>query len=175
MPPQKELDQMTATSDPRRSVAFHEAAHAVATIRNGDVCGGVTIVPRNEVLGEARAEDWFDRDDDSRGAVLVGLLAGYAAELALGREEAPARARACSDFEKAHEIMRALGQIDEAAWVEKARGFVAENWAAIELVAIDLLKYGAVDGQLLEVIVDVADGETTPDELERCRRMFRGQ
>lgn len=90
----------------------------------------------------------------------------------LGQDEQVALAHASSDLEKAAEVMVALGETDEAAWRERAHAFVEANWSAIERATAELLERGAVDGQLVDLLIDVADGALTEEGLARAQLLM---
>ncbi len=82
---------------------------------------------------------------------------------------------ACADFEEAQREIEFLG-IAEREAIELASAFVANpaNWRAIEVLARELLNHETIDGQEVPVIIDVADGVTTLDQLEQYRQFGQG-
>jgi hypothetical protein len=144
-------------SDARRSTACHEAGHAVAHVRCGSVLSYATIVKKETTLGCV---------DGSGDEDLICYYAGYAADLECGRDPAEAREGARFDFDNARDFD---SQHDEAEWIEKSRAFVRANWPAIELIAAQLLEHNVLFCDELYVLVEVADGESTMEDLERLR------
>jgi len=156
------------------SLAFHEAAHAVADVRFGFNCAGVTIIPNKEkdTLGCALAldDDHFSPDGEINIDVgrkrIIALLAGYAAEVLLpSLSNMPERKRlarlgASSDFEKAREVLRTLGlKPNVTSWLKRARNFARSEWCAIEAVARELLDAKKLDETEIETLIAIADGE----------------
>jgi ATP-dependent Zn protease len=152
--------------------ACHEAGHAVAAARLGYMCGVVTIVPDGDkwTAGHAATEDAWD---DPEANILV-CLAGYVAELEAGKEEQTARAGAAGDFEQA---LGWLGdtarEADLAPYLPKARELVRENWAAIERVAAELVARQTIDGDMVEMLRDVADGNATEEDFARYCQLVK--
>lgn len=155
-----------------RETAFHEAGHAVADCRFGFVCGVVSIEPRPGLGTRGHATCLYEHegtDDD----VILALLAGYAAAVRSGEDSDDAKEGASSDFERALEILARSERTELASHLERAEAFVRDNWTAIERVAVELIEWRTIDGQELEVVLDVADGNATDADLARFRMMSR--
>ncbi|MBK8994617.1 MAG: hypothetical protein IPM35_02550 [Myxococcales bacterium] len=149
--------------------AFHEAGHAVADCRLGFVCGIVSIEPRPGTRGHAVHLSEDGSDDD----LIIALLAGYAAAVRAGGDPVQEKEGAWSDFERASEILERTGRTDLAPHLARAETFVRDNWSAIERVAAELIEWRTIEGQELEVVLEVADGNATDADLARFRLMSR--
>ena len=91
---------MKRTSGQKAHAAIHETAHAVARIRFGGWVQYVTLIPQEDAdQGHMLA---LDAGGDLDGeALAICALAGYAAEVHAGGDDAQAKQGARSDFEKA--------------------------------------------------------------------------
>jgi hypothetical protein len=159
----------------RRRVAFHEAGHAVAAQRFGLDSFGATIVPSEAASGQHVGSGWYDLDERGRARFITCLLAGYAAEVKLGGDEKSARAGAGSDFEHVEDIRRHLDDPKTLGhWLARARAFVnrPRNWRAIEWAAKELLRLRELRAKELSIMLDVVDGRSPPNSLEKFRRAF---
>ncbi len=156
----------------RGLVAHHESAHAVANCRFGFDLYGVSVVQHEDALGATSGSGGLGYDLETAKGRVTSLLAGYAANLRNGAAEPRARAGAQEDFEAAEELYGFL-QIDEAQAIDWAEAFVEEpkNWRAIEEIAEQLLARKRLDGEEVEIMVEVADGVTSSEDLERYRLM----
>ncbi len=141
----------------KEMTAYHEAGHTVAAFRFGHPHGFVSIVP-NDATGTAGHSCCEDSDEPEE--MVIKLLAGYAAQVEAGGNEADARAGSWSDFEEAQ---RWLSKGTELP-IEEARQFVRQNWKAIERFKDELLKHNVLDGQVTDVLMDVVNGDTTEEE-----------
>jgi hypothetical protein len=135
-----------------RPVAYHEAAHAVASFRAGGF-PAVSIVPTVEALGAVKPHGLEDVDD--RTFVRV-CLAGPAIDLERGLPDV--RANAWADFDVAAPfILR--NQWDEAVLLAETRTWVRSEIEAITAVAERLLIDHSLNEQEIAIIVGDADGE----------------
>lgn len=155
----------------RRSVAMHEAAHAVADFRAGFNLGPATIArdPERRTLGtaggggptsytNAAGEEVYHLEDWR--AHVVSLLAGLAAETADGADTEPAERGAASDSERAREAIERWGLEWTFADARRAAGeFVRREWSAIEAVAAELLEHETLDAEEVELVILAADGD----------------
>lgn len=174
------------TKHSREATAYHEAGHAVADVRGGLGCGGVTIAAdakARSLGGAGHMNDWTTSpapktQEAIAQASLISLYAGFAAELRFDpKGHQAAQLGATGDFEKARELLVLLygeEQADQqqAEWIERAKSLVADprNWRAIEMLARELLDCGQLDGDLVDVLVDFADGEITSAQWEKRKR-----
>jgi ATP-dependent Zn protease len=156
--------------------AFHEAGHAVASVRFGFNPYHVTIVPHEDSLGfSGNLDGWEDEGEEEAANYIVLLLAGYVASIRVTPEwESRARLGSASDFGKAEEILEYLGeQVDDASWnrwLARATEWISnsKNWRAIEEVATELLEYSTLDYDEVRMIVETADD---PSGLEALGRL----
>lgn len=172
-----------------RFTAFHEAGHAVADHRFGFRCMGCSIEPDDAEGTAGRAapggDDFsfatlapdgvYDIPAEATRNRITSLYAGYCAAITAGESEARARQGASQDFEQAAQLRAGLpGDVSEHECLAVALVFVCEpqNWRAIELVATELLEHKSLSGDVFEIVVDVADGETTPEALAIYRAAF---
>lgn len=160
--------------DDEFDVAIHEAGHAVAHVRLELEHDGADIVRADGRLGAARGEGIehvFDRSGAER--VTLALCAGYGAMVAAGYNDDQARAGtdggAKSDFELARELIEKwlLPGLDE--WLVRAVDLMRapENVAAVALVAKHLSQHERLDGDYVDVLVELADGNATEAEFAR--------
>jgi hypothetical protein len=161
-PPNVSGPRLTIVSDSYRSTAYHEAGHAVAHVRCGSELNIATTTLDEDTLDVVTVTGARDEN-------LICYYAGYAVDLAHGRDPALAREMARFDFESAREFD---SRHDEAAWIDKSREFVRENWAAIELIATQLQEHEVLFDDLY-ALVEVADGESTMEDLDRSRAYYR--
>ncbi|MGW8311123.1 MAG: hypothetical protein ACWGNB_08680 [Thiogranum sp.] len=159
------------------TTAIHEAGHAIAHYRLDIFQGNVSIEPdpKKNTLGRLTAEGEEDvwTREDAQSQVLA-LYGGYAALLAAGYPQDVAERVARSDFETAEQLIKSweLGTPDE--WQTKSIELMAQpgNVAAVRRLADQLLQDRTVDGQLIDVLIDVADGKITEAELAQFRADF---
>lgn len=153
-------------------VVYHEAAHTVADARLGFTPRKVTVRPNLAAgtAGSAVAHDgWKSQEEGER--YLITLYAGYAAELHLHVDPELGRAHANDDFYLAIDPLSKL-KVEEATFIAKALDFVRQpkNWAAICLVARDLLVRLELHGDEVELLVAISDGDR---EAERALASLR--
>ena len=164
-----------------RTTAIHEAGHVIAFYRLfGDVRygGRVTIKPTEDAAGSHKAEYlWFPADNEEtpeeRAAFdneAVYACAGYAAVLAAGYSEGEASAGCESDFDEAKKVTKPLATIKQEAVALMSR---PENVNAVRRIADELLMRTTLDPEVVDVLVDVADGKTTEEEYQRFLALMR--
>lgn len=135
----------------RRAAAYHEAGHAVASWRNGDGIGSVTIVPGINVDGDPYGGMFWLRPGGVRTMAsgwghrhLVMTLAGPAAQR-VHDPRSGVLACAATDLRQARDTAFVMSSTREAAralllWaLAEARGRVAADWYLIEILAGALL------------------------------------
>ena len=159
-------------TDVARITAIHESGHFLVGYRMNWYHGMVSIEPDH-----AAGTEGYCHQEDSHWNVEQGqdqvtaLCAGYAAVVASGIDHEIAIQGCESDFEKALEIIDfwELPSLEEqkASAVEWMRD--DKNRKAVEAVADELMIKKTVHSELLDVIVEHADGECTDEELERIR------
>jgi hypothetical protein len=171
------------TSVDEMACAHHEAGHTVADVQFELGCDIITIIPNEQTgaLGCASCfGDHYDFVPTDSGQelhvnaataenVIVSLLAGYAADIRFGTSKILARQGAASDFGKARQTLKESGKKpDLRPWIKRADELVRNNWAAIQMIAHDLMETKTLDGMEVETIIDIAKGE--PDAVERLAR-----
>jgi hypothetical protein len=135
---------------PREAIAYHEAGHAVISMKLGYKCLYVTIIPDGSRLGHVCCEDPLITGRDSKIEDTLKLLA--AASLAEGQHlgcstwgDADDRVRAKnlallvtnSDTERAEALINDM--------IGEARKLVEQHWSDIEALATRLLAKGRVN------------------------------
>jgi hypothetical protein len=145
---------MTAKTQGIRSVAFHEAGHAVVAIRFGILLSGAcTIVPDYDegTAGFVETAGLGFPENDEEHAVM--LYAGHAAEL-LHNPMAPLEG-ARDDYQRAAEIVPDLGQ--QKAAQDRAAVLVSQERQTIEAVVHAMIQRGTLHGDEVQVVVDAVD------------------
>ena len=167
-----------------QSTAIHEAGHAVAFYRlfgaDGRYGGPLTIEPHEDLLGSHLAEDLVfhgigELTAEQQQAFeneAIYACASYAALVAAGYSDEAALAGCESDFDAAQNACHT--PLDETK--EKAVLLMAlpKNVAAVARVAGALLIKSTLKWEEVEILVDVADGETTEQDYQRYLLMGRG-
>jgi hypothetical protein len=156
----------------RERSAYHEAAHAVAAIRFNMDCYGVHIIPHGDNMGAMDGEgSWHDLKSAQEN--IICLYAGFAASLKIDHraDRSGLCYAASNDFDKADDIMRAIGNEDRKAWMSQTSDFVEKDWEAINLVALELLEREYLDRSELDILIDIADGKDQRESLFSYRAM----
>jgi hypothetical protein len=136
--------------DPREAIAYHEAGHAVISMKLGYRCLYVTIVPDGDRLGHVCCEDPLiaDRHEKIEHALKVLIAAGLSEGKHLGcptwgdaddRVKAKNLALLVAD----HNTGRAEALID--AMIVETRSLVEQHWPDIATLAQRLLIKGRVN------------------------------
>ncbi len=166
------------------STAIHEAGHAVAFYRLfGDAVRyghTLTIEPHEDVLGDHRAEELVfhgvgELTVEQRLAFeneAIYSCAGYAAVLATGYSDEAALAGCGSDFDKAERACDIPLDVSKEKAVELMT--LPENTAAVARVAGELLSQSTLEWDEVEILIDVANGESTEQDYQRYLVMKRG-
>lgn len=154
----------------RLLTAIHEAGHAVAHVRLSLSHDGAHIIPNRDGLLGAAAGEGPEHIDDSHTAesVVIACCAGYAALVAAGHADEAARSGADDDFEQACQVIESWslpGGI--RAWQDRAVALMREpeNVAAVALVAEHLMQHERLDGDYVDVLVEMADGAISEGEF----------
>lgn len=162
-----------------RAAAYHEAGHAVASWRQGDGIGEVSIEPRTDpVTGDgigglftllrggdrSLASGWGHRN-------LVMTLAGAAAQ---HRHDPRSCIWSCAtgDFRSARDFAAIMTRSRESerallAWAQaEARALIAADWHLVEILAHALIEAVTIEGTAAMAILDAAEAA----ESARLRR-----
>ncbi len=153
-----------------KTTAIHEAGHAVAHKRLGIEQDFATIEPRGRTLGGVKAEGVHDvcNAGQARPQVLA-YCAGYAALVAAGYTEAEATLGADDDFDNVNYLIESwLLNPSLEDWKAEAVLLMREprNLSAVQVIARELLDKKRLDGDLLTVYLEFADGEATQADLD---------
>lgn len=155
-----------------KHTAIHEAGHGVAHFRLNIEQESLSIIPNESAgtLGGCSADDSVHSIADAMNQV-VACCSGYAAMIALGYSESEANEGCEDDFEKAEKIITAMRLDDLSGWKEKARGLMSSksNIMAIKLIADELLEHKRISSGYAEVLISIADGETSEFDFERYK------
>lgn len=162
------------TRDELHVTAYHEAAHAVVSLRvSGFADDRVSIVRRPEdgVLGGAVDGSSKSADPAQMKARALSCYAGGHAQRRLGPS---CGTEGCEgdDEEAALQLRRFGWESREQELRERSLVLVQQHWTAIAAVAEELLRVKELDGTEVQIIADAAAGD--PDtELERDLTMYR--
>jgi hypothetical protein len=133
--------------------AYHEAGHAVVALALGRTIHKVSVLPNRERLGECRfgkgnakpTGDWLERE------ILIAL-GGLAAEARFTGTYATAEAEQDLRFVRRlaleRKSERAAGRYEQRM-LDKVEYMLADEgaWKAVELIAAELVKHGAISGR----------------------------
>jgi ATP-dependent Zn protease len=133
------------------ATAYHEAGHAVLGLALGRPVHSVSILPNRERLGQCEyrkarlrpAEDWLERE------ILIAL-GGIAAEARF--TGAFVRDMAATDLRYVHDLaVQRVGHHRaerlERRLLAKAEHLLEGQWRAVELIAAELMRRGAISGR----------------------------
>lgn len=158
-----------------RETAIHEAGHAVAHVRLEIDYGGVTIVANHGRDGAASAAG-AESVCNAAGAraQAVAYCCGYGALIAAGVSPESACLGADDDFEHAMELIEAWrlgGSLGE--WKAQAVALMSEprNRKAVQVIADELLDRRRLDADFIDVLVELADGTMTREDVDRYLRL----
>jgi ATP-dependent Zn protease len=160
------------------ATALHESGHAVAHVRLGIIQSSVTIVERGGALGCATAEG-VEHVRDAAAAVkqVIAYGSGYAALMAAGHDEESAKEGADRDFAKAEGLIARFLSGDLTEWMARAVAMMREprNVNAVTVVSDWLLREKTLDGDVIDLLVDLADGEISQVEFDRYLLLKQGR
>ena len=135
---------------PREAIAYHEAGHAVISMKLGYKCLYVTIIPDGDRLGHVCCESpvMGDHDEKIKHALQVLIAASLAEGKHLGSPtwgdaEDRARATDLALLATDRDTERAEALISEM--IGEARKLVEQHWSEIEALANQLLAKGRVN------------------------------
>ena len=151
-------------------IAIHEAGHAVAHYRLRLELGYVSIVAQGKNAGAVTGAGVYHVHNrmDAKKQV-IAYLAGYAALVARGYDEETALQGTGSDMECVSELFELWNLNDLDKWKSLAVKMMSrpKNIAAIDRLARELETRQKFDSDMAMVFIEVADGDSTEDELER--------
>lgn len=142
------------------ATAYHEAGHAVVALALDRPVHRVSVLPNRERLGQCEfgkgrfrpSEDWLERE------ILIAL-AGMAAEArhtgTYGWEEAERDLRYVRRLARQRTSERAVERF-ERRMLAKVENLLGDegHWRAVELIAAELLKQGAISGRAARHLFD---------------------
>jgi hypothetical protein len=151
--------------------AIHEAGHAVAHVRLGILQDLLTIISDEYFCGAVLSEgvETVDNTDKAERMVLA-YCAGFAALVAAGYPTEIAIVGSDDDFEKCSKLIE---DWDLRYSLERFKDLAIElmsepkNVAAVQLVANYALEHKRVEGDVVDVLVELADGDCTSAEFDR--------
>jgi hypothetical protein len=142
--------------------AYHEAGHAVASIRFGRGFWNVNIRKGGGLEG-------YEYLPDSRKEIIF-LLAGYSSEVKSSPKMEALITAECmenefeGDFPNAQFKIQSIGSTDIEEynfehWKSQARKFIEDDWKSIEAVATELLKRRQLTSCEVKQIMSIADSD----------------
>jgi ATP-dependent Zn protease len=166
-----------------QATATHEAGHAVAAVRLEIEYGTATIVPdeKTGTLGAVSCDDRYYTHQEEDG-LLIGTVsqelvekqfilcfAGYAALIAAGHSEEEALSGTGQDISDAEQLLELVPSAPLEHWKEEAVALMKrpENINAVRRVANQLIKDCRLLADMIDVLVEVADGNCTEADYER--------
>ena len=144
------------------STAIHEAGHAVLTWVLGYGASDIDLRPDSD-SGNLGASRPINCDLDSLEGVtheILILYAGAEAQRILGEDEDRIKLGASNDDEKAEYYLNIIGETEEKLRARSAE-LVREHWTAIERVAKEVIKFIKLNGEVLDLLLSVTDGDMT--------------
>jgi hypothetical protein len=158
------------STDDLMHTAIHEAGHAVVQMRLcvGDVLGSLSIIGDDLTAGRLTSETRDASAEEAETAVMV-LCGGYAALLVASHSEETSEAGADGDFEQAQAMIDFWGLAPLAEWKQRAVDLLVEprNLHAVRAIAERLVADRHIEGDVLPVLLEHADGECSDEDLER--------
>ncbi|MDY0746576.1 hypothetical protein SNE35_18830 [Paucibacter sp. R3-3] len=150
-------------------VALHEAGHAVAHVRLQIPQLRASIIEAGDTVGSVRSQcEVWSRDEAA--AMAIAYCSGYAALVAAGLAETEASAGCDSDFRCVQDLVVAWqleGGLDQIKSAAVSMMIKPENSSAVSLVARELLANRTLDDDVIDLLVDVADGHCSRDAFDR--------
>jgi hypothetical protein len=142
--------RVETVTHPREAIAYHEAGHAVISMKLGYRCLYVTIIPDGDRLGHVCCEDplFGEHNDKIKHALKVLIAASLAESKHIGSRtwgDADDRVKATNlallaadrDTERAEALINEM--------IDEARKLVEQHWPDIEKLAEQLLEEGRVN------------------------------
>ncbi|VTR91791.1 cell division protein : Peptidase M41 OS=Planctomyces limnophilus (strain ATCC 43296 / DSM 3776 / IFAM 1008 / 290) GN=Plim_1194 PE=4 SV=1: Peptidase_M41 [Gemmata massiliana] len=145
--------------------AYHEAGHAVIALALGRTIHKVSVLPNRERMGECRfgrgsakpTDDWVERE------ILIAL-GGMAAEArhtgTYATEEAGQDLRFVRRLALERKSDRQVERYEQRM-LDKVEYMLADegNWKAVQLIAAELLKHGAISGRAARHLFELVTKE----------------
>ncbi len=157
----------------REQVAYHEAGHFVASymLTPSSYRATVSIRPSREEGTEGHCFSEGPWCEEQYLAEPVIYFAGFAAERRYNPNADPRGSGL--DGEKAREILELLGDVAlEDEYRAKADTLIADHWAEVEALAEELLRQETITAPgEAEIVIDIARGEATVEDLARYRAL----
>jgi hypothetical protein len=139
----------TRMPDPRETIAYHEAGHAIISMKLGYKCLYVTIIPDGARLGHVCCEDPVNAGDNKIEDALKVLIAASLSEAEhFGRSmwgDADDRKKAKSLALLATEQNTQRADALMTRLVDETRRLVKMHWSEIDELAQRLLSQGHVN------------------------------
>jgi hypothetical protein len=175
--------RMTSLNKSRKKVAYHEAGHYVANRIFERAVEEVSIIPDYEAgtAGHVSPEGITPLDEEEAKRILrenaIMWYAGHASVCAFfpspkrNMTIASAFAHGAeSDWELAKGKLGGRGKHNRS-WQQKALALVRKHRIGIERLAKELLRYGRMNSDLGDVLIDET---ATEAEIEMYRALYRG-
>lgn len=156
-----------------QNTAIHEAGHAIASARLGLEIELVSINPHEDSLGHVAGDFNYGPDSNYFASCATVLCAGWAALIVSGCSDVDASIGCDGDFTKVVEIAAGWKLPPIQHWKQEAIKLLSapENIKAINLLANQLIRHRTVGPNFVATMIEIADGESTIDDLVRYERM----
>ena len=154
-----------------KKTAIHEAGHAVVALRLDHIFGATTIIADHDLgsWGSTEFKELSDSYTEETASEHVMILsAGYAALVADGWAKDVAANGAEDDFQRAEATINGFGLKPLSCWLQETVEFLSteENKRAVQFVAERLLQHWELDKEFIQVLVELADGSCTEEDIE---------
>jgi hypothetical protein len=155
-------------------IAYHEAGHAAADLIFGHLPDQVTIVKKGHNLGTAPNFGGDNMSDEGARSLIIAYYAGAEAESRVCNDLEHIKAGACVDDELAEDLLPLAGRTEQQMRDETAK-FISEHWPLVERIAVELLTYGTLTFEELELLLNIYRKEETEQDLIEFRIMAEQQ
>ncbi len=144
--------------------AYHEAGHAVIALALGRTIHRVSVLPNRERMGEVRFSKGAKPTDDWTEREILIALGGLAAEARhTGTYEMGAATEDLRFVRKLALERKSDRQVEryEQRMLDKTEYMLADegNWKAVESIAKELMKHGAISGRAARHLFELATKE----------------
>ena len=159
-----------------RSVAYHEAGHAVAELVFGNNPSIATIEPKGDHLGHSNKIDGDIFSEEGIKEEIIALYAGAEAERLVNDDYELIKEGAWSDDEQAESHLRQITRNEsdlrtmETELRKETAELIQTHRELVEGVASELLEHITLNYEELDYIYEIYKGETPEEELEDYRR-----